>query len=257
MAQLRFPISTQPPAVRHLRAPRPIHFPEEAEVPESKTHLVLRTFLFWLLRYALGPDHSIGSDQFVYWIASNPRRSLAPDLFVKLHVPDTSFRTWKTWQQGGAPELALEIASYNEGDGMPWEEKLSRYHELGVKELVRFDPEAEVGARLRIWDRVRDDLVERQIGADRTPCLTLGLAWTVCPVDGEPVGLRLVDDAGRWLETREEAQARGRAEEARGRAEEARGRAEEARGRAEAEARVRELEAELARRSAEGSGTTA
>jgi Uma2 family endonuclease len=219
--------------VRYVREPRPIHFPEEAEVPEGKTHLILRTFLFWLLRYALGPEHSVGSDQFVYWNARDPRRCLSPDVFVKLKVPDTSFGTWKTWEQGGAPDLAVEIVGPNEGDGIAWDEKLARYHELGVREVVRFDPEGEAGNRLRVWDRVRDDLVERQIGGERTPCLTLGLGWCVCPVAGEPVGLRLADGAGELLETREE---------------------KEARGRAEAEARVRELEAELARRSG-GGGT--
>jgi hypothetical protein len=232
--------------VRYVRPPQPIHFPEEAEVPEGKTHLILRTFLFWLLRYALGPDHSIGSDQFVYWIASIPHRCLSPDVFVKLGVPDTSFGTWKTWERGGPPDLAVEIISPNEGDGVAWEEKLARYHELGVKELVRFDPEAAPGSRLRAWDRVREDLVERQIGGDRTPCLTLGLAWTICSVAGEPIGLRLADDEGRLLETREEAEARGRAEA------EQRARAETT-ARETAEARVRELEAELARRSGGGS----
>jgi Uma2 family endonuclease len=212
--------------VRHVREPRPIHFPEEEEVLEGKTHLILRTFLFWLLRYALGPEHSVGSDQFVYWAANNPRRCLAPDVFVKLGVPDTSFGSWKTWERGGAPDLALEIISPNEGDGVPWEEKLQRYHELGTKELVRFDPEEAEGHRLRVWDRVDDDLLERVVSADSTPCLTLGLIWLVRPVDGEPVGLRLVEEDGRLLETREEVEARGRAQ---------------------AEARVRELEAQLAR----------
>jgi hypothetical protein len=129
----------------------------------------------------------------------------------------------------------VEIISPNEGDGIAWGEKLARYHELGTKELVRFDPDAPEGSRLRVWDRVSDDWLEREVTGDRTPCLTLGLGWTVCPVGGEPVGLRLVDDDGRLVENREEAEARGRAEEAR--------------GRAEAEERVRELEAELARRS--------
>jgi hypothetical protein len=55
---------------------------------------------------------------------------------------------------------------------------------------------------------------------DRTPCVTLGLAWTISPVEGEPVGLRLADDAGRLLETREEHRVReleegGEGEEAR------------------------------------------
>ena len=257
MSQLRSPRTRQPllvpgltsgVALRYVREPSPIHFPEEADVPEGKRHLVLRTFLFRLLQAALGPGHSVGSDQFVYWNARDPRRSLAPDAFVKLDVPDTSFGTWRTWDSGGTPELAVEIVSPNEGDGLDWEEKLGRYHELGVQELVRFDPEAPDGSRLRVWDRVREDLVERQVGGDKTPCLTLGASWVVCPVAGEPVGLRLADGAGRLLEVPEETEARARADEARARADEARARAEAERAREAAEARVRELERELARR---------
>ena len=222
MAQLRFPRTLRTRAdVRYVRAPEPLHFPEEALRPEGKTHLTLRTFLYQLLHFALGREHSVGSEQFVYWNASNPHRCLAPDVFVKLGVPDVQFGTWKTWERGGAPELAVEIVSPTEGDGVPWREKIERYFECGVRELVRFDPEAEEGKRLRVWDRVSEDFVERVIADDRTPCLTLGLNWTISPVENEPVGLRLLDDEGRPLETREERSA----------------------------ARVRELEAELARRS--------
>ena len=250
MAQLRLPRPLRaPPEVRYVRAPKPIHFPEAEEMPEGYAHLVLRTFLFRLLQFALGRDHSVGSDQFVYWLATDPNRKLAPDVFVRLGTAQTSFGSWKTWEQGGVPDLAIEIISPNEGDGVPWEDKLARYHELGVKELVRFDPESREGSRLRAWDRVREDLVERQIVGDSTPCLSLGLIWVVRPVEDQGVGLRLADDAGRLLETREEAESRGRAEEATGRAEEAKARAEEAKARADAEARVRELEEELRRRS--------
>jgi hypothetical protein len=221
MAELRFPRPLQHAVLRYVREPEPIVFPEEAEVPEGKRHLVLRTFLFRLLQFALGSAHSVGSDQFVYWNARDARQSLSPDVFVKLGVPDTSFGSWKTWENGGAPELAVEIISPNEGDGVAWEVKTARYHEIGVKELVRFDLEAPEGQRLRVWDRVREDLVEREIGGDRTPCLTLGLNWIVSPVEGEPVGLRLIDDEGQLLEVPEEAEARARAA---------------------AEARIRELE---------------
>jgi hypothetical protein len=149
---------------------------------------------------------------------------------------------------GGAPDLAVEIVSPNEGDGTTWDEKLARYHQLGVKELVRFDPEAPEGRRLRVWDRVEGDLVERQIGEDRSPCLTLGLAWAVRMVPApsgpaEYVGLRLVDDAGLLLEAQEERETRAR--------EQAEVRAERAEVRAEtAEARIRELEEQLRRRGA-------
>ncbi len=88
---------------------------------------------------------------------------------------------------------------------------------------------------MRVWDRVREDLVERVIAEDRTPCLTLGLNWVVCPVADEPVGLRLVDDEGRFLEVPEEAQAR-RAETA--------------------EKRIRELEEQLRRAQTKGNGSS-
>jgi Uma2 family endonuclease len=238
MAQLRFPPVRSLPELRYVRAPEPLDFPEEALMPESKTHLVLRTFLFRLLRFALGPAHRVGSEQFLYWNAADTTVSLAPDAMVRLNVPDARFKTWKTWEEGGVPDLAVEVVS--DSDRRGWSEKLADYRAIGVKELVRFDPAAPEGKRLRVWDRVREDLVERLIGEDRTPCLTLGLNWVVCPVEDEPVGLRLIDDDGRLLEVPEEAEARGRAEEARGRA-------EEARARQAAEARVRELEEQLRR----------
>jgi Uma2 family endonuclease len=230
----------------------------EEEVPEGFAHLVVRTFLFRLLSFALGPGHTVASEQFIFWDASNAKRRLAPDVFVRLNHPQpTKLTSWQTWVIGGAPDLAIEIISPNEGDGTTWDEKLVRYHQLGIKELVRFDPEAADGERLRVWDRVEGDLVERRIADDRTPCLTLGLAWAIRMVPGpaggaaEYLGLRLADDEGRLLEAQEEAQARAAADAEERARHEAEARAAEARARAQAEARVRELE-ELLRRAQGG-----
>jgi Uma2 family endonuclease len=253
MAQLRFPpVRRSLPELRYVRAPEPLDFSEEALMPESKTRLVLRTFLFRLLRFALGPAHRVGSEQFLYWNAADTSVSLAPDAMVRLNVPDAKFPSWKTWEDGGVPDLAVEIVSSS--DRPKWDEKFPDYRALGVKELVRFDPAAPEGKRLRVWDRVREDLVERLIGEDRTPCLTLGLNWIVCPVEDELVGLRLVDDEGRLLQVPEEAEkARADAEKARAEAE-AKARVEE---RTIAEARIRELEEQLRRaQGGGGSGTS-
>lgn len=230
--------------VRHLRAPSPIRFPEEAEVPESIAHLVLRTFLFRLLRFVLGPEHSVGSDQFVYWLASDPTRCLAPDVFVRLEVAQTSFGAWKTWEHG-APDLAVDIVSESDRPELAWAEKLARYHELGVSELVRFDPSAPEPERLRVWDRLEGDFVERATSPEGVACLTLGLRWVVAPVESEPVGLRLADVRGRMLEAPEESAARRAAEQAERAREQTRRAEEEARRAEAAEARVRELEAQL------------
>lgn len=220
------PHTTARPDLRYTRAPVPLHFPEAAEMPQSKTRLTLRTFLYQLLKFALGPAHSVGSEQFVYFNAADPKKCLAPDAFVKLDVPDTQFGTWKTWERGGPPNLAVEIVSPNEDAEKDWSDKLARYFECGVAEVVRFDPAAPEGARLRVWDRLDDDLVERVVTLDRTACVTLNLGWVVTPIAEEPVGLRLVRANGELVETAREAETRAR----------------EA-----AEARVRELEEELRR----------
>jgi Uma2 family endonuclease len=154
-------------------------------VPETKLHFKLRTALYALLDLALREKACLGSDQFVYWNANDPRCCLAPDVFVYLGTADTNFDSWKTWERG-TPELAVEILSANEN----WEEKLERYQELKVQELVQFAPLAPNGSRLRVWHRVQDALVERDVAFERTPCITLALEWVVAPLDGQP-GLRL------------------------------------------------------------------
>jgi Uma2 family endonuclease len=215
-----------PSAIQHVREPRPIHFPEFELVAAGKRHLTLRTFLYQLLKHLLGPEHTVGSDQFVYWNAREPRRKLAPDVFLCRGIADSSFGSWKVWERR-TPELAIEIVSPNEDEDEDWDDKLERYHELGVQELVRFDPDARAGERLRVWDRIDEDLLERRVENDACACVALGLVWVVCPVESEPVGLRLADADGRLVPNAIEAERVAR----------------EA-----AEARVRELEAELGAR---------
>ncbi|MFY0536337.1 Uma2 family endonuclease [Nannocystis pusilla] len=67
---------------------------------------------------------------------------VAPDVYVidgvALHL--TEVKNWKTWEHDGkAPTLALEIAS----DEYPkdYDDTLiEHYQDLGVRELVRYDP---------------------------------------------------------------------------------------------------------------------
>jgi hypothetical protein len=125
-----------------------------------------------------------------------------------------------------------------------FDEKLRRYHALGVRELVTFHVDAEPGEQLRVWDRIENDLVERVVSDDRTPCVTLGLTLLVGPVNDYPCGLRLSRDAdGKDLILTE---AEGRRAEAQAKDAEAAGRHAEAAARRRAEERIAELEKELA-----------
>ncbi len=109
------------PALRHVRTPTPLVFPSGAELPESRRHLDLRTFLYGVLRRAYGNRAAVGSEQFVYFHASDPKRCLAPDAMVRLNASNEPFDSWKTWERG-APELAVEIVS---PEDRRWDEKLS------------------------------------------------------------------------------------------------------------------------------------
>ncbi len=223
---------------RYLEKPEPLVFPEEEHVPETQFHYELRTLLYQLLQEYLGLSATVGSDQFVYYVADDPKQCLAPDVFVRLLPPDGDIRVWKTWERG-APDVAVEIVSDSDVPELPWQERLRRYARLGAREIVRFEPSAQEGQRLRIWDRLEETLAERVVVGDRAPSLVLSLTWMVAPTSARPIALRIArDEAGsEWVPTLAEA-----------RDAEARARQAEARARAAAEARVRELEEELRRR---------
>jgi Uma2 family endonuclease len=178
----------------YVTAPKAISFPSEEppeeHVPETQRHLEVRTTLYLVLRDAL-PDAAVGSDQFVYIDAGDPRRSLAPDVFVKLGARGTSFDNWKVWERG-APDVAVEIVSAFDRRDAEWDAKLERYQSSGIREVVRFDHEDE--QPLTIWDRVDDELLERAPeSSDLYACAALGLWWVIVPSDVGPM-LRLARD---------------------------------------------------------------
>jgi Uma2 family endonuclease len=194
---MSMPSTNQQPARRYKHAPRVIAFPTEAEVPESKRHLEIRTALYAILKHTLRGHAVIGSEQFVYWDPTDPSECLAPDAFVRLGAPDERFDSWKTWERG-APHLAVEIVSESDASEAAWKLKLRKYHRLGVCEVVRFVPE---GGELRIWNLVEGDLVERVLTrGEPAECVPLGLFWVVAPDEASDLGLRLArDQAGNHL----------------------------------------------------------
>ena len=237
---------------RYLRNPIPLVFPTDEEVPEHKLHVELRTALYQLIQLALGDRVIVGTEQFVYFDAADPNRRLAPHVMVWVGAPDEIFGAWKVWERG-APHVAVEIVSPSDAPPGPWHKKLERYRQCGIGELVRFDPEAKTG-RLRIWERVDGDLVERDVTSPAGhACDALSLYW--CITEDASLGLMLRlsrDSAGLELlptlaEAKREAEAQKQAAEARTREAEAQTREAEAQKQA-AEARVRELEAELKKR---------
>jgi hypothetical protein len=171
---------------RHVRPIEPLPFVAGDEEPAgsgrgaTEEQLHLRRALDEVLRSAVRLTASTaGTGRRVYYRANDPGRHLLPDGFVKHGVPDRPFDVWRTWERG-APDVAFELLS---GDSRAeLDEKVARYHELGVGELVVFDRDAPRGQRLRVWDRIDGDFVERVVEAEQTPCFALECDLAVGPI---------------------------------------------------------------------------
>ena len=124
------------------QGPDPTIYPVEEKVGED----ILQRWIVELLRplvehwFATRKVRAlVGADQFIYYKQHGPTERVSPDVYVLPGVrPDTRVPSWKTWETGIVPSFAFEIVSKD------WEkdyaEAPQRYTELGVSELVIFDP---------------------------------------------------------------------------------------------------------------------
>ncbi|MBK6691029.1 MAG: Uma2 family endonuclease [Myxococcales bacterium] len=262
------------PKLTYVRPVRPLHFPEsepeEEHLGQHPRHWDLCVALVNVLRAVCGEANAVAGDMFVYWVATvnDDRGRRAPDAAVKLGLMQSELvqhGSWKTWEFG-VPELVVEVLSLSDTrERWTLTEKREAYEAMGVREFVCFDVDAPEGKRVRVWDRVDGDFVERVVEDERTPCVTLShafgvsLDWTVAAAGRWSASLRVLKD-GALVLMPEEAALAAQAREAAAMSREAEANAREAvakQGEADARAseaaahaRVRELEALLAQATA-------
>lgn len=224
----------------------------ESGLQNSNARLLVELLDDYLRRHAR--PAVVGSNQFFYYRRGDPRAAVSPDLYVidDETLTQRDIPSWKVWEHAGkAPTLALEFVS-DEHKKDYADSFLHRYEQLGVRELLRFDPRpARAPDRKPLSHFVRDDhgrLVEQPEPRGRVRSVAYGV-WFVQRTDNE---LRLATDPRGdtlWPTHAERAAAESQraAAESRRAAAESRARlAAEARL-AAAEARASALEAELAR----------
>lgn len=228
---------------------RGVVYPVSDNMGESGLQLFVVHILLDLLRdyfAALEREVFVGANQFFYYREGDPRAAVAPDLYtldeVSLHP--TEVKSWKTWEHDGkAPTLALEIVS-DEYRKDYADKLLERYQELGVRELVRYDPGPVSRRKREVFAHfVRDEhgqLVRRPTIGDRLQLVSYDL-WLVRSAHDV---LRLgVGPKGASLWPTAAERAAAEAERAAAEAERATAEAERA---AAAEAEIARLRGELA-----------
>jgi Uma2 family endonuclease len=136
----------------------------ESGLQSFVVHILLDLLKSWF--EAMERTMLVGENQFFYWKKGQP--GLAPDLYVVEDEPTPlkTVRAWKVWERRGkVPSLVLEVVSDEyEKDYDP--AQIASYEQLGVRELVRYDPEARRVRRPGIYGprRVLSHFVRNEDG---------------------------------------------------------------------------------------------
>ncbi|GEM_PF-863186 len=199
----------------------PTVYPVEDDVGEDLLQRMIVTELLpevrrWLAEQ--GEQALAGADQFIYWKQHDPFRCVSPDVYVLPGVdPDLRIGAWKVWETGIRPSFALEIVSRS----VPKDYVRAplRYAELGVDELIVFDPDASDNP-----SRIQWQVMQRQGGELRTSDATnrdrvasrVLRCWLRVVGEGSRQRLRLATGAdGEVLRATAEERAQAEAERAR------------------------------------------
>ena len=241
-----------------------VHYPESDGrfLPENplQAHAIIsvRNDLDLHLRHV--PKAVLEGNQFIYYRRGQPKKCVAPDVYVVLDHVWKCRSPYRIWIEGKAPDFVLEVIS-PESEIRNRVDKKALYSKLGVQEYFVFQPdEARPGERLvgyRLWGEQYVELrpdprsgPERELRSE-----TLEVALRIA---GPLIRVRNLETGKDYRSHRdlatvaEEATARANAENERAqaqaqRAEAATARAEAESARAESERkRAESAEAELA-----------
>jgi Uma2 family endonuclease len=165
-----------------ISAPDPTSYPIEEKVGQDSLHMRILELLRPLVErwfVERGQPTFVGADQFVYYKQFAPNKVVAPDIYVLPGVPpERRVKSWKTWKTGVVPSLAIEVIT-SEHVEKDYRESPERYAELGVDELILFDPDFAESDERRRFQRYRK-LKKRgfvrveSTNADRIRVRTLG-----------------------------------------------------------------------------------
>ena len=241
-----------PPLPYELAFDDDTEYPESDGQPMAETELnrdlMIDSILTLKARFQDVPDVCVSGDMLMYYVMKEPKKSVAPDVFVTFGVEKKQRRIYRIWEEGKPPDFVLEFSSKRTFANDLGAKKTLYAEVLGVREYFLFDAEREyLPTPLMGFRLVGTEYVPIRPEPDgKVYAETLGL-FLGSRGDGfgyyDPV-------AGRWLETpmEEAATIADRAEAAARRAEVAAAQAkeivaQEAIARQHAEARAQETEA--------------
>jgi Uma2 family endonuclease len=230
------------PKIYYLPTDGEVYYPESDGKPmaETEPHRDLMIDFIQILDdyFQEQPDVHVSGNLMVYCEKGNPKKWIAPDVFVVFGVDKTKRDIYQLWKEGKAPDFVLEVSSKNTYRTDLNKKKRLYARVFGVSDYFLYDPNhLYLNPPLQGYRLTNSRYVKIRPVGERLPSRVLGLEVGFRP-DGK-LGL-YHSQTNAWLLTpkeraQQEAEARRQAE----------ARAEQA------EARVQQVEAELAQALAE------
>jgi len=134
-------------AQRLANGHRDVIYPESDGKPMAETDVhrdeMVRLIETLKSAFAERPDVYVSGNLFVYSEEGNPRRAVAPDVFVAFGATKAPpRRTYKLWEEGVPPTVVIEVTSASTRR-VDVGHKSELYARLGVREYFLYDPLAE------------------------------------------------------------------------------------------------------------------
>jgi len=132
------------PAISQVLVPEPIYYPDTDGEPmaESDHQRDFLTYLVEALKNHFQPQAEVyvSGNLLIYYEEGNPKRSVAPDVFVVFGVPNHNRNIYQTWREGKGPDVVIEITSHTTRQ-VDEKTKPTLYQKLGVREYFQYDPQ--------------------------------------------------------------------------------------------------------------------
>ena len=192
-----------PPLPYELAFDDDTEYPESDGQPMAETELnrdlMIDSILTLKARFQDVPDVCVSGDMLMYYVMKDPKKSVAPDIFVTFGVEKKQRRIYRIWEEGKPPDFVLEFSSKRTFANDLGPKKTLYAEVLGVREYFLFDSERKyLPTPLMGFRLVGTEYVPIQPEPDgKVYAETLGLF-----LGSRGDGFGYYDAvAGRWLET--------------------------------------------------------
>lgn len=197
-------------AIQHLQK-EPIYYPDTDGEPMAESDFQRKPLTYLVealdLHFQTHQEVYVSGNLLIYYEEGNPKKSVAPDVFVVFGVPKREHDIYQTWVEGKGPDLVIEITSRSTRH-VDEKVKPDLYRRLGVTEYFQYDPTGDyLKPALRgrhLNEQGQYEPMKTVRGLDGSVILTSALLGLQLRLESSK--LRIFDpQTGKYLDTYSEA----------------------------------------------------